>query len=78
MGDGNKEMNEARNKTKAEGYCGSCYGSAKAGTCCNTCQDVREAYRVATWTLPDLDKIEQVFFSSDFTFIILTLSLNNS
>ena len=55
-------MNEARNKTKAEGYCGSCYGSAKAGTCCNTCQDVREAYRVATWTLPDLDKIEQVCF----------------
>jgi hypothetical protein len=53
-------MDAARNKTKAEGYCGSCYGAAKAGTCCNTCEDVREAYRVSGWSAENVDKFEQV------------------
>lgn len=31
--------------------CGSCYGAAPAGSCCNTCDDVREAYRKKGWGL---------------------------
>lgn len=29
--------------------CGNCYGAAKIGTCCNTCQDVRVAYAQMGW-----------------------------
>lgn len=27
--------------------------------CCNTCEDVREAYRIMQWRFPDPDDIEQ-------------------
>lgn len=27
--------------------------------CCNTCEDVKEAYRLRRWALPDLSTIEQ-------------------
>lgn len=27
--------------------------------CCNTCEDVKEAYRIRRWALPDLSTIEQ-------------------
>mmetsp|Transcript_572 Transcript_572/g.1938 ORF Transcript_572/g.1938 Transcript_572/m.1938 type:complete len:390 (+) Transcript_572:248-1417(+) len=37
--------------------CGSCYG-AKHG-CCNTCDEVKEAYEQRNWVLIDLDDIEQ-------------------
>lgn len=43
-----------QNKTE---YCGSCYG-ARDG-CCNTCEEVREAYRVKRWALDNVDNIEQ-------------------
>jgi endoplasmic reticulum-Golgi intermediate compartment protein 3 len=26
-------------------YCGSCYGAAPSGYCCNTCEDLKTAYR---------------------------------
>ncbi|XP_034836591.1 endoplasmic reticulum-Golgi intermediate compartment protein 3 [Maniola hyperantus] len=40
--------------------CGSCYGAAFNETqCCNTCEDVKEAYRLKRWALPDLATIEQ-------------------
>ncbi|XP_046961271.1 endoplasmic reticulum-Golgi intermediate compartment protein 3 [Vanessa cardui] len=40
--------------------CGSCYGAAFNETqCCNTCDDVKEAYRLRRWALPDLSTIEQ-------------------
>lgn len=37
------ETHEIATLNKTEDYCGSCYG-AKDG-CCNTCEDVRQAYR---------------------------------
>lgn len=41
-------------------YCGSCYGAQSAdGQCCNTCDDVRVAYRTKGWIMPDYDKVEQ-------------------
>ncbi|XP_072936478.1 endoplasmic reticulum-Golgi intermediate compartment protein 3 [Epargyreus clarus] len=40
--------------------CGSCYGAAfNDSQCCNTCEDVKEAYRSKRWALPDLATIEQ-------------------
>ena len=31
------------------GPCGHCYGAGRPGECCNTCQDVRDAYDRAGW-----------------------------
>ena len=43
-----------------ENYCGSCYGAEDAeGQCCNTCEEVRTAYRARGWVLPDYDSVEQ-------------------
>ncbi|KAI8427758.1 hypothetical protein MSG28_002182 [Choristoneura fumiferana] len=40
--------------------CGSCYGAAlNESQCCNTCDDVKEAYKLRRWALPDLTTIEQ-------------------
>lgn len=40
-------------------YCGSCYGAAPAGECCNTCEQVRTAYRRRRWGMPDVRIVEQ-------------------
>lgn len=37
--------------------CGSCYGAADG--CCNTCEEVKEAYRQKKWALDNLQEIEQ-------------------
>ncbi|XP_066148708.1 endoplasmic reticulum-Golgi intermediate compartment protein 3 [Euwallacea fornicatus] len=50
------ETLEITTKNKTE-YCGSCYG-ARDG-CCNTCEDVREAYRAKRWALDNVENIEQ-------------------
>lgn len=49
-------------KMQAQDYCGSCYGAESSPEeCCNTCQQVREAYRRKGWAFKsDLD-IEQCF-----------------
>lgn len=48
-------------KTKQPGYCGSCYGAEiDQGQCCNTCDDVKKAYRAKGWALPaDSSVMEQ-------------------
>jgi len=41
-------------------YCGSCYGSESSpDQCCNTCAEVREAYRKKGWAFSSADSIEQ-------------------
>ncbi|KAJ3437861.1 endoplasmic reticulum-golgi intermediate compartment protein [Anaeramoeba flamelloides] len=51
------------NKSKLpEGYCGECYGapSANPSGCCNTCQDVKEAYDATNWNFANsIGKFEQ-------------------
>ncbi|KAH9603159.1 hypothetical protein KSS87_018605 [Heliosperma pusillum] len=43
-----------------ETYCGSCYGAETADDhCCNSCEEVREAYRKKGWALHNLDMIDQ-------------------
>jgi hypothetical protein len=42
-------------------YCGSCYGAGKQGDCCNTCEELKEAYAAKGWAAKaiDGDKSEQ-------------------
>jgi len=41
-------------------YCGSCYGAEMdPKRCCNTCADVRRAYRIRKWGFPPVDTVEQ-------------------
>lgn len=43
-----------------ETYCGSCYGAEeKDHECCNTCEEVREAYRKRGWAFSTPDSIAQ-------------------
>lgn len=39
--------------------CGSCFGAEEEGECCNTCDDVRRAYKRKGWVLPELSTIKQ-------------------
>jgi len=51
---------EKMNSAKSEGYCGSCYGGTEPeGGCCNTCEQVREAYVQRGWSFGNPDAIEQ-------------------
>jgi len=48
------------NEQKGEGYCGSCYGGLEPeGGCCQTCEDVRQAYVNRGWSFTNPDAIEQ-------------------
>ncbi|KAF4617668.1 hypothetical protein D9613_005877 [Agrocybe pediades] len=45
---------------RKDGYCGSCYGGLEPeGGCCNTCEDVRQAYVNRGWSFSNPDAIEQ-------------------
>jgi len=49
------------NDAKKEGYCGSCYGGhVPESGCCNTCDDVREAYVARGWSFSTPESIDQV------------------
>ncbi|OWM79936.1 hypothetical protein CDL15_Pgr006240 [Punica granatum] len=44
-----------------ETYCGSCYGAETTDDhCCNSCEEVREAYRKKGWALSNPDMIDQI------------------
>ncbi|KAK0524916.1 ER-derived vesicles protein erv46 [Tilletia horrida] len=46
--------------TRGPSYCGSCYGGEPPATgCCNSCDDVREAYVRRGWSFSDPDHIDQ-------------------
>ena len=45
-----KSHNEQMDKVKAyDSSCGNCYGAGNKGQCCNTCNDVKEAYTISGW-----------------------------
>lgn len=58
MGDNTKKVVKALG-TQSE--CGSCYGavSLREDGCCNTCQDVREAYVKSGWGMVNVNIIDQ-------------------
>lgn len=47
----------AANKKENDEKCGSCYGAIHG--CCNTCEEVREAYRLRGWVLHNPEEVEQ-------------------
>ena len=52
------------NEQRQSGYCGSCYGGLPPeGGCCNTCEEVRQAYVNRGWSFNNPDAIEQVGLS---------------
>jgi endoplasmic reticulum-Golgi intermediate compartment protein 3 len=56
------EVDKMNDATK-DGYCGSCYGGLEpASGCCNTCEEVRQAYVNRGWSFSNPDAIEQVGF----------------
>ncbi|KAI6114429.1 Sec1-like protein [Pisolithus sp. B1] len=47
-------------KQRGPDYCGSCYGGIEPPTgCCNSCEDVRQAYSNKGWSFGNPDDIEQ-------------------
>uniref|UniRef100_A0A6N2MKA1 Endoplasmic reticulum vesicle transporter N-terminal domain-containing protein n=1 Tax=Salix viminalis TaxID=40686 RepID=A0A6N2MKA1_SALVM len=43
-----------------EEYCGSCFGAEMSDDhCCNSCEEVREAYRKKGWAMTNMDLIDQ-------------------
>ena len=57
-----KKHNEKNKRKEAKNdktYCGSCYGAAEKGKCCQTCDDVIDAFRAKGWGLSGIDKWEQ-------------------
>ena len=51
---------DSMDETKQEGYCGSCYGGIEpASGCCNTCDEVRQAYVNKGWSFGNPDAIDQ-------------------
>ena len=46
-------------KAAAKANCGDCYGADVSGRCCNTCDEVRDAYRSRGWSMPPVDTISQ-------------------
>lgn len=49
------------NEQRQSGYCGSCYGGVEPeGGCCNTCDQVRQAYVTRGWSFSSPDSVEQV------------------
>lgn len=60
--DTKKKSDSQDGQNSTETPCGDCYGAANDETsikCCNTCEDVKEAYRQRKWQLPDLKMITQ-------------------
>jgi hypothetical protein len=46
-----KAQAQAQQQEGGDVACGSCYGAAPPGECCNSCQDVRNAYSRRGWSL---------------------------
>ena len=57
---GGKEANALVAKADPN-YCGPCYGAepTNGSKCCNTCEEVQEAYMSKGWVIQDIEKIEQ-------------------
>lgn len=55
-----KSLNVTALPTLSPTRCESCYGAeVPPRNCCNTCEEVREAYRIRGWAFPDSENIAQ-------------------
>jgi len=56
------QLNHNVTELNSKEYCGSCYGAGEKGPppqCCNTCDEVRNAYRKKNWALRPDAEVEQ-------------------
>jgi endoplasmic reticulum-Golgi intermediate compartment protein 3 len=53
----NQTLDQTTNETLDD--CGDCYGAGDEGECCNTCEEVKAAYRRKGWQLTDLTAVKQ-------------------
>lgn len=59
---------------RGSGYCGSCYGGIEPESgCCNSCEEVRQAYTNKGWSFGSPDDIEQAGRISVVSFCVLTV-----
>lgn len=54
-----EEMRKLDEESDDEEECGACYGAGEDGECCNTCDDVKRAYRRKQWHIEDISTIAQ-------------------
>lgn len=54
-----KDQMKKIQKQKDSNYCGSCYGAGAKGECCNSCDDVIDAFRAKNWSIEGIDRWEQ-------------------
>lgn len=54
-----EQFKEQEEEVDDEEECGSCYGAGEEGECCNTCDDVKRAYRRKSWHIQNLSEISQ-------------------
>lgn len=50
--------------------CGSCYGAGEPGDCCNSCDDIRNAYRKKGWAF-NLETTVELCVHSPRSYILL-------
>lgn len=51
--------NEEDDEEEDDDDCGSCYGAGEEGECCDTCDDVKRAYKRKGWHLENPDSVKQ-------------------
>lgn len=62
MGEDKHVVDVNLNETES---CSSCYGAeSQSIKCCNTCEEVQEAYRAKGWAFVDASKVKQVYLIS--------------
>ena len=54
-----KERQKKYRVKREETYCGNCYGAAPRGTCCNSCEDVINAFKAKGWGIDGIDGWQQ-------------------
>jgi len=60
QGDPADPNNNNNNNNNGTPYCGSCYGAqTEERPCCDTCQDIRDAYSRKGWVIRDLSQFDQ-------------------
>lgn len=54
-----EDIEKMEMKPKArDSECGSCYGAGEPGECCNTCDDIRNAYKKKGWAFKASDHVK--------------------
>ncbi len=79
IGELQNDLDKMNGAKKESNYCGSCYGGLEPESgCCNTCEEVRQAYTNRGWSFADPDAIEQVRQTSRNLYVSATDLLSSA